>query len=111
MVLSPVYFHFSTAERRKGEVPEMQVLCKSTIGDGEIRCCVCGQGFVVFWERQSRAERTVVLQEIQKVLRGHHLREAGSAAHPQSGFPVPEWDGPFAFWGSAAPGHAPTWAL
>lgn len=89
----------------------MQVLCKSTDGNAEIRCCVCGQGFVLFWERQSRSERTDCLNEIQKVLRGHHHDEAGPDAHPHAGFLVPEWGGPIAFSGAAILGHAPTWAL
>jgi len=89
----------------------MQVLCKSTNGNAEARCCVCGQGFVLFWERQSRAERAETLQEIQKVLRGHHRSQAGPEVHPQNGFLVPQWDGPVAYSGAAILGQAPTWAL
>jgi len=89
----------------------MQVLCKSTNGNAEVQCCVCGQGFVIFWERQSRSERTEAIHEIQKTLRGHHENVAGPEAHPQSGFLIPEWDGPIAFSGAAILGHAPTWAL
>ena len=47
------------------EAGSMQVLCKSTNGNAETHCCVCGQGFVMFWERQSRAERIQVMKEIQ----------------------------------------------
>jgi len=86
----------------------MQVLCKSTEGNAEVHCCVCGQGFVLFWERQSRSERNDSLTEIQRVLRGHHHDGAG---HPQRGFLIPEWGGPIAFSGAAILGHAPTWAL
>lgn len=89
----------------------MQVLCKSTNGNSEVQCCVCGQGFVLFWERQSKAERAEALKDIQKTLRGHHERQAGPEAHPQSGFLVPEWNGPVAYSGAAILGHAPTWAL
>jgi hypothetical protein len=89
----------------------MQVLCKSTTGNAEISCCVCGQGFVLFWERQSRSERMEALQEIQKTLRGHHQELAGVEAHPQTGFLIPEWDGPIAASGAGLLGHAPTWAL
>jgi hypothetical protein len=89
----------------------MQVLCKSTDGNAEIHCCVCGQGFVLFWERQSRSERSEALNEIQKTLRGQHRSEAGTDAHPQAGFLVPEWAGPVQFSGAAILGHAPTWAL
>lgn len=89
----------------------MQVFCKSTSGNAEVRCCVCGQGFVLFWERQSHSERRQVLHEIQKTLRGHHQDKAGPEAHPQHGFMSPELGGPIAFSGAAMVGHPPTWAL
>lgn len=89
----------------------MQVLCKRTEGNAEIHCCVCGQGFLIFWERQSRPQRAEALTEIQRVLRGHHRVEAGPDAHTHNSFLVPEWDGPTAFAGAAVPGHAPTWGL
>ena len=89
----------------------MQVFCKGTTGNAEIKCSVCGQGFVLFWERQSRPERIEALREIQKTLRGHHQKQAGPEAHPQAGFSIPEWDGQIASNGTAELGHAPTWAL
>jgi hypothetical protein len=89
----------------------MQVLCKSTNGNAEVYCSVCGQGFVMFWERQSRNERAECMHEIEKALRGHHREIEGREAHPQTGFLIPEWDGPIAFSGAAILGHAPTWAL
>jgi hypothetical protein len=89
----------------------MQVFCKSTSGNAEVQCCVCGQGFILFWERQSRSERVAALQAIQKTLRAHHMRLAGPEVHPQTGFLVPGLDGPAAFSGAAIQGHAPTWAL
>jgi hypothetical protein len=89
----------------------MQVLCKSTSGNAEVHCGVCGQGFVLFWERQSRSERNLALNEIQKTLRGHHRENGNPEAHPQSAFLIPEWGGPVAFSGPVTPGQAPTWAL
>jgi hypothetical protein len=89
----------------------MQVLCKSTIGSGELKCSVCGQGFVMFWERQSRAERKQSMREIQTYLRTHHSNIAGPQAHPRAGFLVPDWNGPVQFSGASILGHAPTWAL
>jgi hypothetical protein len=90
---------------------KMQVLCKSTIGSGEVKCCVCGQGFVMFWERQSRAERSEAIREIQATLRAHHNTVAGPKAHPHSGFLVPDWESSVTFSGAAIAGNAPTWAL
>jgi len=89
----------------------MQVLCKSTNQTAESYCCVCGQGFVMFWERQSPSDRAEAVREIQRVLLSHHRTSAGPQAHPKTGFLVPEWNGPIAFSGAAILGHAPTWAL
>ena len=89
----------------------MQVLCKSTSGFAETHCSVCGQGFVMFWERQSRAERIESMKEIQKTLRHQHRTQKGSEAHPNGGFLVPEWNGSVATSGAAILGHAPSWAL
>jgi hypothetical protein len=88
----------------------MQVLCKSTNGTGETRCCECGLGFVMFWERQSRAERTEALREIQETLRSHHCSQPGPQAHPHGGFQVPVWNGPISHSGAATLGNSPTWA-
>jgi hypothetical protein len=89
----------------------MQVLCKVSSESPDVCCTVCGQGFILFWERQSRAERTTALREIATTLRGHHHNSSEPIAHPQRGFLVPEWSGPVAFSGAAILGNAPSWAL
>lgn len=89
----------------------MQVLCKSSKDHVETSCTVCGQGFVLFWERQTRMEKAAALKEVEKTLRSHHTRNDGPNAHPNRGFLVPEWDGPIAFSGAAVLGSAPSWAL
>lgn len=89
----------------------MQVLCKSSSGGAAICCSVCGQGFALYWERQSRQERAAAMQEIAKTLRGHHSKNAGPAAHPDRGFLVPERNAPHEFSGASVLGHAPSWAL
>ena len=89
----------------------MEVLCKSTNGNAETQCSVCGLGFVMFWERQSRSERAEALSEIQKTLRNHHRSQKGPEAHPANGFHLPERNGSHAASGVAILGHAPTWAL
>jgi hypothetical protein len=90
----------------------MQVLCKSSSeGTAAICCSVCGQGFALYWERQSKIERSLALQEIAKTLRGHHTEQPGPAAHPDRGFLVPEGSGPLGFSGAAIRGNAPSWAL
>jgi hypothetical protein len=89
----------------------MQVLCRNTNGNAEVHCCVCGQGFVLFWERESRTERAEALSDIQETLRRHHRTAQGLEAHPLGGFLVPEWNGPIAFSGAAMLGSAPVWDL
>ena len=89
----------------------MQVLCKSTTGFAETHCSICGQGFVMFWERQSRDERIKSMAEIQKTLRHQHRSHRGPDAHPNGGFLVPEWKGSISASGAAMLGQAPSWAL
>lgn len=89
----------------------MQVLCKGTKVEADFHCDVCGQGFALFWERTTREERAQALQEIQETMRRHHLHSSDADAHPQSGFLVPEWNGPIASSGAAILGNAPSWAL
>lgn len=89
----------------------MQVLLKSTDSTVETRCSVCGQGFVMFWERQTKQERSDALRTIETTLRHHHHAGPGPQAHPVKGFLVPAWDGPIAFSGAAILGNAPVWAL
>ena len=95
----------------------MQVLCKSVQANqahqttAEANCPICGQGFLLFWERQTRMERAEALREVRKVLVNHHNATATAQAHPDRGFLVPEWNGPIAFSGAALLGMAPAWAL
>jgi hypothetical protein len=89
----------------------MQVLCKTSDTAVETNCSVCGQGFVLFWERQSKMERGEALRQIETTLRHHHHVGAGADVHPKKGFLVPEWNGPIAFSGAAILGNAPAWAL
>jgi hypothetical protein len=89
----------------------MQVLCKSSNDAVETSCTVCGQGFLLFWERQTKTEKATALREIAKTLRSHHHQNDEPGAHPGRSFLVPEWNGPIAFSGAAILGNAPSWAL
>jgi hypothetical protein len=89
----------------------MQVLCTSANGNAETYCCICGQGFVMFWERQSRRERAAAIREIQDSLRQHHRDNRKRDAHPQNSFFVPERDCSSVGSGAAVRGCAPSWAL
>ena len=89
----------------------MQVLCKSTSHSPDMCCPVCGQGFVLFSDRQSKIERAYVLREVTLALRSHHLRLPGIAAHPQRGFLVSHSSGSVAISDTPMLGNAPRWAL
>jgi hypothetical protein len=90
---------------------KMQVLCKKTDGNAEAHCCVCGQGFVMFWDRQSRNDRIEAMHEIQEVLRRHHRNSSSPEAHPKDSFLVPEWSGHTAMAGAATEGNSSTWGF
>lgn len=89
----------------------MQVLCKGTTGNAELHCCICGQGFVLFWERESRAQRIEAMKEIQNTFRHQHRNHKGQEAHPNGTFLVPERGASAAGAVAAIHGHAPSWAL
>jgi hypothetical protein len=89
----------------------MQVFCKSSNENAEAYCSLCGQGFALFWERQTRMERAEALREVEATLRQHHYNHAGCEAHPQRGFLVPEQRRLIAFSGASVQGTAPSWAL
>ncbi len=89
----------------------MQVLCKATNGNAETHCCICGQGFVMFWDRQSRAERVAALHEIHESLRRHHRTASGPEAHPAADFLVPDLNGSSGLSAKSGFGTAPTWGI
>ena len=88
----------------------MQVLCKASNTASDVRCSVCGQGFLVYWTRTSADERRKRRAEIVQTLREHHTDNNGPEAHPQAGFNLPEWNGEPALSAAALIGNAPSWA-
>jgi hypothetical protein len=71
-----------------------EVECKLSNEGSDVRCAVCGQGFLVYWAKFSRAEQAESRRVIQEELRRHHLEEmAGEeahAVHPRESFTVVE---------------------
>ena len=69
----------------------MQVLIERSNVGSDVRCEVCGQGFIVYWDwasRQARtAARTLVINGLREqhedVTTGHHV-------HPEERFAIPE---------------------
>jgi hypothetical protein len=89
----------------------MQVLCKSSDERVEIRCGICGQGFALYWERQTPQEQSEARADVEAALIDHHRGDSNASAHPGRGFLVPAWDGPIAFSGAAMLGNVPNSAL
>jgi hypothetical protein len=89
----------------------MQVLCRKTNGNAEFHCCVCGQGFLMFWERHSHSERMGLLHEVQETLRRHHRTASGPEAHPTGGFLAPQNNGAGELVCAGVAEMAPTWEL
>jgi hypothetical protein len=77
-----------------GDMKVYEVECKLSNEGSDVRCAVCGQGFLVYWAKFSRAEQTQSRRVIQEELRRHHLEEmAGAeahAVHPRESFIVVE---------------------
>jgi hypothetical protein len=77
----------------------MQMLCKVSNVFSDVRCPVCGQGFLVYWTRvaaKSREEQRTFLLE---GLRGHHGVTSTTDAHSPAfylsdGPPVLPFDDP-----------------
>ena len=88
----------------------MQVLCKASNTASDVRCSVCGQGFLVYWTRTSAEERRQRRAEIVQALREQHNETDAPHAHPQAAFNLPEWSGEPSVSAAALIGNAPAWA-
>lgn len=69
-----------------------QVSCALSHAGSDVRCAVCGQGFLVFWSRLSLAEQNDCRRAIQKQLRDHHVASRDTHAdrriHPRDNFTI-----------------------
>ena len=89
----------------------MQALCKVSDTASDVRCSICGQGFLVYWSRTSRSEQEATYRGLIEALELHHTSTLSAQAHPRSGFNVPEWSGLAQFSGAALLGGAENWSL
>jgi hypothetical protein len=85
----------------------MQVLCKATKGEGDIKCNICGQAFSLYYTRTNSKERLAIRHELQLAFRDQHLGTDEATAHPEHGFTIPHWDGETKFSAAALLGNAP----
>lgn len=70
----------------------MQLLCRSYEGRGDVACPVCGQGFLLYWTRQSPADQPALLSVIVDALSRQHAVHGMAEAHESdpalpTGFP------------------------
>ena len=62
----------------------MQLLCKVSTVFSDVRCPVCGQGFLVYWTRQRAGEREEQRHSLQLALREQHGTTDTTDAHAPS---------------------------
>ena len=84
----------------------MQVLCKISNSASDVRCKVCGQGFLVYWSRSSRAEQDATRRRVIEALAQQHTLSNSDHVHPRTGFNIPDWPGLPSFSAAALLGDA-----
>ena len=60
----------------------MQMLCKISTAYSDVRCPVCGQGFLVYWTRLHAFQRQEQRERLVQGLRLHHTDRLLADAHP-----------------------------
>ena len=67
----------------------MSVTCLLSNTANDLRCPVCGQGFLLFAERATATVREQVKRRVQRAMRSHHAgAQGGLNVHPTASFPV-----------------------
>jgi len=90
----------------------MQVLCKVSNTVSDVRCKVCGQGFLVYWSRTSRTEQEATRRQVIQALAEQHSASSSTEhVHPRTGFNVPDWSGLPNFSAAALLGGAQSWSI
>ena len=60
----------------------MQMLCKVSKAFNDVRCPVCGQGFMVYWTRLAAKNREDQRQTLLNGLREQHTESSVADVHP-----------------------------
>lgn len=79
----------------------MQVLLRKSDTRQDIQCTICQQGFRIYWERTSPAERDTMRAIVHGELCRQHEVDKSEAAHPELPFTVPQWSGAAQYSGAA----------
>jgi hypothetical protein len=85
----------------------MQVLCKLSDSSPDVHCPLCGQGFLLYWERSARDQQEATRHSIKQALRDQHIDNLAAEAHPEVAFNIPSWSGSPKFSAAALLGGAP----
>ncbi|SEB94728.1 hypothetical protein SAMN05443244_2255 [Terriglobus roseus] len=64
----------------------MSIECRPSNVCSDVRCEICGQGFLLYGERRNAVDRDSVRATVQKRLREQHNEQQ----HPEAGFLV-DW--------------------
>ncbi len=89
----------------------MQVLCKISNTVSDVRCKVCGQGFLIYWSRTSQIEREATRSQVVQALAEQHASSNSEHVHPRTGFNIPDWSGLPDFSAAALLGGAANWSV
>jgi hypothetical protein len=89
----------------------MQVLCKISNTVSDVRCKVCGQGFLIYWSRTSQTEREATRRQVVEALAEQHSSSNSEHVHPRTGFNIPDWSGLPDFSAAALLGGAANWSV
>lgn len=57
----------------------MPIACRPSNLSSDVRCAVCGQGFLLYGDRRISQERVAVRESVQKRLRSQHEDSQHSA--------------------------------
>lgn len=91
------------ARKTSNQVLQMQSASPQTKLASDVRCPLCGQGFLIFAELAAHASQIESRRLIQQTLRDQHISQGKLAgAHPGSSFDIPNQTGTLPFSASAS---------
>ncbi len=83
----------------------MQVFCKPSDSSPDVHCPVCGQGFLLYWERSCRIQQEDTRHRLQQwpfaIITLTHT-DTGKGI-PETAFNIPNWSGLPQFSAAATP--------
>jgi hypothetical protein len=91
------------ARKSSNQILQMHPASPQTKLASDVRCPLCGQGFLIFAELAAHASQIESRRLIQQTLRDQHISQGKLAgAHPGSLFDIPSQPGTLPFSASAS---------